>query len=78
MPAIVTVKISPEASGAFNEVVYNNAAISATELGVNSGMYDVVFSAASVQIGTGFDTLQRLLNEQKPGAGDGVSRVERG
>jgi hypothetical protein len=79
MGAIVRIATTiPEAAVAFIEVVYADPAIYATELGQNSGMHEVVFQSPDVAIGTGFVTLQRLLNEHTPGAGDGIDRVDFG
>jgi len=35
----------------------------------------VAFASSAVAMGTGFETLQRLMNEHTAGTGDGVSRV---
>jgi hypothetical protein len=60
------------------EVAYNDPAIHLIELGQNSPMHEVVFQSASVPIGTGFVTLQRLLNEHTQGAGAGIVPVALG
>ena len=78
MAAIVTVRCkTDDAFKAFIEVV-QDPAIRADELGVNSGVYQVVFSSAEVRVGTGFHTLQYKVNEYTPGAGAGIERVDWG
>jgi hypothetical protein len=38
-------------------------------------MYEVYFQSADVEMGTGFVTLQALLNKHTPDAGDGIVPV---
>ncbi len=38
-------------------------------------MHEVIFQSADVEMGTGFVTLQRLLNENTLGAGDRIIPV---
>jgi hypothetical protein len=68
---------TPEAATALVEVLYEGRSrgVHNTELGQNSGMYEVVFQSANVEMGTGFVALQALLNEHMPGAGDGIVPV---
>ncbi len=78
MGAIVRVTTTtPEAFAALLDVVQTDG-IYAIDLGENSGMHEVVFSSANVAMGTGFTTLQGLMNEHTAGAGDGLRRVEFG
>ena len=78
MAAIVTViTTTDEAWSAFMFVVQVES-IDALELGRDSGIYQVVFKAASVQAGTGFDTLRKLMDEHSPGASAGLERVDLG
>jgi hypothetical protein len=78
MAAIVTVTTTSDpAFGAFLDVV-RDPAITATELGQSSGIYQVVFSASSVAMGTGFDTLAQLVEEHTLGASAGLGRANFG
>jgi hypothetical protein len=76
MGAIVQVAFSgdDDAFGAFLNLGRKEG-ISLQELGKNSGMYEVVFSSTQVAVGTGFETLQRILEEAIPGAGASVTPV---
>jgi hypothetical protein len=79
MGAIVHVAATtPEAATAFVQVVHDDPAIHSMELGQNSGMHEVVFQSSEVEMGTGFVTLQRLMNEHTPGAGDRLVQVNFG
>ncbi len=79
MGAIVRVTTtSDEAWKAFVDVIYADDAIRSMELGVNSGIHEVVFSSSAVAIGTGFATLQRLMNDHSPGTGDELVPVPLG
>jgi hypothetical protein len=79
MGAIVRIETTtPEAAKALIEVAYDDPAIYLIELGQNSPMHEVVFQSPSVPIGTGFVTLQRLLNEHTQGAGAGIVPVALG
>jgi hypothetical protein len=71
---------TPEASAALVNVLYegHNRGIESVELGQNSTMHEVIFQSADVEMGTGFVTLQALLNKQTPGAGDSIVRVDFG
>jgi hypothetical protein len=62
----------PEAATALVQVLYDGRSrgIHSTELGQNSGMHEIVFQSADVEMGTGFVTLQELLNEHTEGAGN--------
>ena len=78
MSAIVNVRTaSGEAFAAFLDVVQDDA-IDVLELGQGSGIYQVVFISASVQPGTGFETLQRIMDEHSPGAAAALKRVDFG
>jgi hypothetical protein len=59
--ALVTVRIATDpAFKAFMDVVQADG-VQAHELGINSGIYMVVFSGSDVEIGTGFDTLRGMM-----------------
>src|SRR5579862_2249040 len=68
---------SGEAHAAFIDVVQDESIVT-IPLGESTGMYEVIFRSPDVQIGTGFVTLQGLLNEHTPGAGDGIVRLDLG
>jgi hypothetical protein len=77
--AIVRIQTTtPEAAVALINVLYegHNHGVEHVPLGgENTSMYEVYFQSADVEMGTGFVTLQRLLNEHTPGAGDGIVPV---
>jgi hypothetical protein len=76
--AIVRIQTtSGEAHAALINAVQDES-IFTIPLGESTGMYEVIFRSLDVAIGTGFVTLQRLLNEHTPGAGDGIVRVDLG
>ena len=78
MGAIVTVTTtSDEARKALVDVSQDDA-IEVQELGQSSGIYMVVFTSASVQVGRGFDTLRQLMDEHAPGCGSGLEKFHFG
>ncbi len=78
MAAIVVVTTSTEEAWSALMYVVQVESIDALERGRDSGIYEVVFKSASVQVGAGFDTLRRLMDEHSPGAGAGLERVDFG
>lgn len=78
MSAIVTVRTTTDAAWAAFLDVVQDPAISADELGQNSGIHMVVFSSPNVKLGTGFDTLSRLMEAHTPGSSTGLDRVDFG
>jgi hypothetical protein len=74
MGAIVRVAVDPQAFEAFSDVVSRDGVL-ATELGMNSGMWEVVFASAEVEIGTGLETLRRRMDSHTPGSSEGVRPV---
>jgi hypothetical protein len=78
MAAIVTVTTTSDDAWKALLYVAQVESIDALELGRDSGVYQVVFKSASVQVGTGYDTLRRLMDEHSPGAGAGLERVDLG
>lgn len=73
--ALVTVRITTDpAFKAFIDVVQADG-IKADELGMNSGIYMVVFSGSNVAMGTGFDTLRNLMATHTAESVDGLERA---
>jgi len=69
---------SEDAWKALLDVIHADVSIRAVELGGNSGIYEVVFSSSAVEIGTGYMTLERLMNEHSPGSGNHLVPVPLG
>jgi hypothetical protein len=80
--AIVRIQTTtPEAVVALINVLsagHNNGVEHVPLGGENTSMYEVYFQSPEVEMGTGFVTLQALLNEHTSGAGDGIVRVDFG